>query len=125
MDVNLKKHETIGMEIGSTQPFPVQTRAIVSVSGPYLRIDEIIGFRESAEKINSNSAGQAKLICIEPHFQLSIEMLGSLGEAEMEVKITPDHLTQDHSFLFSIDQSYLGIVIKQCKAIEKKFPLRE
>ncbi len=42
----------------------------------------------------------------------------------MRVRITPDNLTQSHSFEFEIDQSYLPGVIAQCGDVLFRFPVR-
>jgi hypothetical protein len=48
----------------------------------------------------------------------------TLGAVEMEVQITPDHLTQEHRFTFAIDQSYLEPLSSQCARLLSAFPIR-
>jgi hypothetical protein len=40
-----------------------------------------------------------------------------LGHISMEVEITPDNVTQEHTFRFELDQSYLEPVIESCRKI--------
>jgi len=42
----------------------------------------------------------------------------------MQVLITPDNLTQEHSFEFEIDQSYLAGIAAQCRSIADAYPVR-
>jgi hypothetical protein len=57
--------------------------------------------------------------------QLVVELVSlDLGHVQLKVEITPDHLTQRHSFKFEIDQSYLGPVLAQCNALLAEYPIR-
>jgi hypothetical protein len=42
----------------------------------------------------------------------------------MRVQITPDHLTQEHSFEFELDQTYLPGIAAQCRTIADAYPVR-
>lgn len=80
--------------------------AQVFVTGSILRLSELLEWLRQLVAMNSNLSGCANLVCIEP--KLKVEMLSeSLGHISTKVMITPNHLTQFHSFLFDIDQSYL------------------
>jgi hypothetical protein len=48
----------------------------------------------------------------------------SLGAIEMEVRITPDQSTQEHRFIFAIDQSYLEPISSQLVRLLTAFPIR-
>jgi len=67
--------------------------------------------------------GEANLECIEPNVAIQLKM-AQLGQVEMWVKITPEHLHQEHCFKFEIDQSYLAGLIKELKTIFRCYPIR-
>jgi hypothetical protein len=46
----------------------------------------------------------------------------SIVTGTLTVKITPDHMTQEHRFQFELDQSYLPAVVEQCRAILARYP---
>ncbi len=90
--------------------------AQVFVTGSILRLSELLEWLKQLEAMNSNLSGCANLDCIEP--ELKVEMQSeSLGHISTKVMITPDHLTQFHSFEFDLDQSYLSPLIAEIKKI--------
>ena len=93
------------------------------VHGSFIRNDELSDWLQAVEKLSVDPAGNANLQCMEPYFGVTLQAL-PLGGIEMEVSITPDHLTQEHSFRFSIDQSYLQLLASQCARVLAAFPLR-
>jgi hypothetical protein len=97
--------------------------ARVDVSGPWLRIDEIMSFRRELAVVNRDLKGTAELACIEPILSVKLTC-GSLGHVEVTVEISPEHLTQSHRFVFALDQTYLGPVISACNRLVGKFPLK-
>jgi hypothetical protein len=97
--------------------------AFVEISGPWLRNDELAAFREQLAKLERDLTGEAELHCIEPALNVKVRC-GSLGHVEVEVAITPDHLTQTHRFIFEADQSYLKPVLRGCARILERFPQR-
>jgi hypothetical protein len=52
------------------------------------------------------------------NIQARVEAPGS------HVEITPDHMTQSHSFMFEIDQSYLAATLAQCHRLQERFPVK-
>jgi hypothetical protein len=48
----------------------------------------------------------------------------SVGHFTMRVAITPNHMTQEHTFQFEIDQTDLAAIVRQCRAICLKYPVR-
>lgn len=99
------------------------TGATVQVHGFFVRTDEISEWQSAVDKLDADLKGEAKLACMEPYISVTLTA-GSLGAIAMEVKITPDHLNQEHRFEFSIDQSYLARLSSQCARILHAFPLR-
>jgi len=66
----------------------------------------------------------AELAPMEPEVKVRIWPVDRLGHFTMRVQITPDHLTQEHSFEFEIDQTYLPGIAAQCRAIADAYPVR-
>lgn len=97
--------------------------ATVLINGAVMRTTEIDDWQRAVERLCSNLEGEAKLGCVEPEFAVTLKG-ASLGAVEMEVKITPDHLTQQHKFAFSIDQTYLNALSSQCARLLQSFPIR-
>ncbi len=48
----------------------------------------------------------------------------NVGHCELTVSITPDHLYQEHSFIFDLDQSYLPPLLKSLELIMHSYPLK-
>lgn len=60
--------------------------------------------------------------CIEPNLNVSLES-EKRGHITMKVDITPDNLTQEHKFIFEIDQSYLPALIEECHKVLERWPI--
>jgi len=97
--------------------------AKVTAHGSILRVTEINEFYNQLIELDKSLTGAAEIDCIEPNFALKVNSKGSLGELEMDINITPNHLTQEHSFTFKIDQSFLKKLLSQCKGILTKYPV--
>lgn len=96
----------------------------VRAHGSIVHLGEIYGLLRSTENLYQTLQGQAELRCIEPN--LGVELLAQTGgHIRVKISITPDHMTESHSFIDSFDQTYLPSIIAECKAILAKFPLRE
>ena len=92
----------------------------VLVQGCFIGTDEIIQWQSAVEKLGVELTGEASLQCMEPNIAVTLKA-GSLGAVEMEVKITPNQLTQNHKFRFEIDQSYLQPLSLQCARVLHAF----
>ncbi|OYW80587.1 MAG: hypothetical protein B7Z26_06240, partial [Asticcacaulis sp. 32-58-5] len=66
--------------------------------------------------------GIAKLDCMEPELSVVITA-HSLNQMEACVSITPDHIHQQHSFTFEMDQTYLPGIINQCRNVLSNNPI--
>ena len=97
--------------------------AVVEVEGALVRTDELERFAEGLTAVFETLAGKAELKCLEPYLELSLEMQ-SLGAVAVRVSITPDPLSQSHSFEFGVDQSYLPPVLDACRRILADFPVK-
>lgn len=95
----------------------------VWVSGPILHLSEIKSWQDSIEKLYKTLSGEANLNCMEPELYVSLKSK-KLGQIEMEVQITPEHLSQEHRYTFMLDQSYLKPLLASCKRILKEYPIK-
>lgn len=96
--------------------------AQVWVRGPILHIPELAQWAEESERLYKTLNGEAKLSCMEPN--LSVKLTADMtGQIQAEVKITPDHLTQDHLFKIGLDQSYLPEFLQGCKRVLQEYPV--
>jgi hypothetical protein len=97
--------------------------AEVLASGSIIHLPEIERWLDEATLMRETLSGTANLACMEPG--LSVELTASsLGHILMEVQITPDHMSQQHSFKFEIDQSYLGCLLTELRAVLAEYPIR-
>ena len=97
--------------------------ASVWVSGAVVDLVEVNHLLSSSRDLWKGLVPKAELTCIEPNLYVILQA-GLLGHVTMEVSITPDHMTQEHKFIFEIDQSYLPALISQCEEVLKEYPLR-
>ena len=96
--------------------------ALVEVEGPILHIPERVHFRDELTKLNETLSGSAELRPMEPglHLTLTAE---SLGHISVDLSITPDQLTQTHTFEFGADQSYLPALLNSLDRILNEYPV--
>jgi len=95
----------------------------VELRGPWLRSDEVASFLTEVEDMSKNLRGKATLAPAEPAIKATLEM-GSLGQIAIYIEATPDHLAQQHSFHFGSDQSFLPEIIRGCRKILLRFPIK-
>ena len=87
-------------------------------------LGELASFIAECAKLHEILEGKAELSCMEPNLGVELSVSDSRGSITAEVCLTPDHLTQEHSFRFAIDQSYLPAIIKGLRKVLAKFPVR-
>ena len=97
--------------------------AWVWVTGNFIHLGEIMILLDGSERLYRELEGKAELSCMEPELSLELEFK-SQGKIDLSVEITPDNLSQSHSFIFEIDQSYLPGLISSCQKILQTFPIR-
>ena len=97
--------------------------ASVWVRGPIIHLPEVAHLLRGAEQIYTTLIGEAELPCMEPELELKLTAAG-LGHIKMEVDITPDNLTQQHHFIFDVDQSYLPALLTDCRRILTSYPIK-
>jgi hypothetical protein len=97
--------------------------ADVWTTGAILNLPAVVSWLAQLEDLNRSVAGEASLVPLEP--ELSVKLTAdALGHISMEIDITPDNITQEHTFRFELDQSYLEPVIESCRKIVNDYPLR-
>lgn len=97
--------------------------ADVWTSGPILNLPALVSWLAELEDLNRSLTGEANLVPLEPELCVKVTA-GQLGHISMEVEITPDRVTQEHTFRFELDQSFLKPVIDGCRKIISKYPVR-
>jgi hypothetical protein len=98
--------------------------AAVWVSGALLTVPDILHLEEECEALRQGQVQLAELTSLEPELKINIQPVDRLGHLEVKVEITPDHMSQQHSFQFEIDQTYLPLIAMQCRAITQAYPIR-
>jgi len=93
-------------------------------NGPILHLSELQKWMEDCERIQTTLSGSAELKCMEPHLHIQMK-INKTGHIDTIVSLTPDHLHQTHKFEFLIDQSYLPDIIRDCREVLIRLPLRE
>jgi hypothetical protein len=96
----------------------------VWASGAILMTSDFAQLAGQCESLGKNETDEAWLGGIEPELKMKIQHSDQLGHFSMRVEITPDYLSQQHSFEFEIDQTYLPEIARQCRSIIKKHPVR-
>jgi hypothetical protein len=97
--------------------------ASVWVNGSIVHLREIAHLLTGVEALYSSLEGVAELPCMEPELSFLLEGTGS-GHINMTVKISPDNLAHEHKFIFEIDQSHLPELIKECKGVLRRYPIK-
>ncbi|SRR6266851_1435638 len=99
-------------------------RADVWVSGPIIHLSEIRQWHDALAQMHKTLSGEAKL-CGDLEPNLAVDMkIDRLGHIFVEVRITPDQMKQRHLFRCELDQTYLGPLIAQCRAVLDEYPIR-
>jgi hypothetical protein len=94
--------------------------ASVWTSGPIAWASHLSTFLDQLKAMNTELSGTATFDSVEPGLNISLEMT-KLGHVLFEVAITPDHMRQQHSFKYQIDQTYLPAAISQLEKIVERF----
>lgn len=98
--------------------------ASVRVSGAILMVTDLVQWAQECDALATGNIQEASLEPLEPELRVRIRQADRLGHLTMRVDITPDHLTQTHSFEFGIDQTYLPAIVSSCRAIIRAYPVR-
>lgn len=96
--------------------------AQVETSGPILHLSSLAQWLDQTRELHRTLNGSAELGSIEPNLSAKIALED--GHGSLVVDITPDHLTQQHRFIFEVDQSYLPELIGGLVSVLSHYPLR-
>jgi len=97
--------------------------AWTGAEGTILHLPEVMGLLRGCEKVFETLQGDAALDCMEPNLKVELKSTGS-GHLAVRIAITPDHMTQAHSYTDELDQTFLPAIIAGCRAILAKYPIR-
>ncbi len=96
----------------------------VRAHGSILHLPELASFATQCESLHEVLSGKAELSCMEPNLGVELSIADSRGTIEAEVRVSPDHLHQDHRFRFSIDQSHLPAISAGVRGVLDRLPIR-
>jgi hypothetical protein len=96
--------------------------AVVWTSGPITLTSEFHGFLRDLKVMDKELRGTAAFKSLDPGLNVSLEM-NTLGQISFHVDITPDHMTQKHSFDDPINQSYLPAAIHGLQRVVDQYKL--
>jgi hypothetical protein len=96
----------------------------VRAHGPIVHLSEIVVLLRECKRLYQSLEGTAGLRCIEPNLRVEL-VAENRGRIKMALSITPDQMTESHSFTDDLDQTYLPPIIAACQTILEKFPVRE
>ena len=97
----------------------------VRVHGAILDLISFHGWAKELTQLYETLKGEAVLSSHEPNLEARIQSTDRSGHLTLSVNITPDHMTQSHSFEFELDQTYLPALAEQCRAILHALPIRD
>jgi hypothetical protein len=95
--------------------------AMVTASGPLLTVEDIAHLLAGMEAMHRRETSSALMSPLEPNLVVSLTA-SSRGRLRIDVRITPDSMTQEHRFFFDADLGYLSGPIAQCREILGRFP---
>jgi hypothetical protein len=98
--------------------------ATVTANGPILTAEDISRLLAGMEAMHQRGASSAEMSPLEPNMAISLTG-SSKGRLRIDVRITPDSMTQEHRFFFDTDLAYLAEPIAQCREILRRFPVAE
>ena len=95
----------------------------VKAAGAFVMTAELARFRDELRMVYEQLDGEAGLWTIEPELKVRLTAQPN-GGLEVEISLTPNQMTQEHTFFVALDQSYLPPVINQINDILNRFPVR-
>jgi hypothetical protein len=98
--------------------------ASVWAEGAILMTSDLVLWADQCEALHAGQAVEAALSPLEPNVVVILRASDRLGHVRMTVQITPDHMTQEHTFQFELDQSHLPSVVDQCRSVVERYPVR-
>jgi len=96
----------------------------VRVAGPFLTMGDIASFLDELRQMHQKAGRMAELCSFGPSFSLRL-VVSSTGSIAAHLELTPDPLTQTHTFELQLDQTNLPGIIRQLETILERFPVRD
>ena len=88
-----------------------------------IRNVELRSFEEQLQSLNDRRAKSAELQPMEPYVAWRIATQGSLGQLSSEIGLKPG-CDESHSFVFTIDRSYIPPLVQQIRSVLYAYPVR-
>jgi hypothetical protein len=92
--------------------------------GPLLTAEDIGRLLAGMESLHRRETRAAEMSPLEPNLVVGLTS-NSRGGLRIDVRITPDSVTQEHRFFFDADLGYLSGPIEQCREILSRFPVED
>ncbi len=99
--------------------------ASVRVFGEILDLVSFQTWATELMQLYDRLEGEAVLTSHEPNLEARVQSIDRSGHLTLSVSITPNHMTQSHTFEFDLDQSYLPALAAQCQAVLTSYPIRD
>ena len=96
--------------------------AAVTVRGPLISAEDVARLLAGLEAMHSGAASSAGISPLEPDLAVSLTA-NSKGSVRIDVRLTPDSMTQEHRFFFDAELAHLAEPIAQCREILRRFPV--
>jgi hypothetical protein len=98
--------------------------ATVTASGPLLTAEDIGRLLYGMEAMQRRELSAVEMSPLEPNLVVGLTGNSRAG-LRIDVRITPDSMTQEHRFFFDADLAYLSGPIAQCREVLRLFPAKE
>jgi hypothetical protein len=95
--------------------------ATVTASGPLLTAEDLGRLLTGMEAMLRREASAVEMSPLEPNLVVGLTGNSRAG-LRIDVRITPDSMSQEHRFFFDADLGYLSGPIEQCREILQLFP---
>lgn len=95
----------------------------VATTGSFLMTSDLHGWCTDLDRMQATSSNVASLEPLELDLEVRLTVTAS-GNIEGWLQMTPDPLTQSHTFRFEIEQSILPTIVDQLRAILQRWPVR-
>lgn len=100
--------------------------AVVWVSGPLVRTDDLYGFCERCGELLDEDSGEEELYDIEPELGMKIEKKVVAGETiyQLKVDLVPEENVIRHEFHYEPDTAAMKVFLEGWQKTERKYPTR-
>jgi hypothetical protein len=96
--------------------------ATVTARGALLTAEDLARLLAGLEAMHRRETSSAGMSPLEPNLVVGLTA-NSRGGVRIDVRLTPDSMTQEHRFFFDADLAYLAGPIEQCRAVLERFPV--